>query len=209
MVLGSVAKQRDAALLLLLPVVGHHSSSVGVYPFAARLIVFLLPSFLLATAAGAGHLLNHWPPRFRWLSPLALAILGGSPVYAAVTALPPSFVQHMRPVLEHISERRSSGDGIYVYYGAALPFAITHHVLTGNGCVVFGPVRACRTAPLLEDLDAAGRGRRLWVVATHVPRAGEANCCWVSRPHRPTSGRHRSAGVERSAMRPPTGTCTT
>lgn len=167
--------RRDAALFLLLPVIVVLClSAASLYPFTARLIAFLVPFLLLATAAGAYHLLTHLPGRVQFLSPVALAILGGAPVYAIATALPPSRSQHLRPVIEHVSQRREATDKIYVYYGAALAFR--HYAprlgISEEG-VMFGRCALGEPRDYLRELDAARGEKRLWIVATHVQRSGE------------------------------------
>ena len=68
-------KQRDAALFLLLPVVvAVGLSAASLYPFTARLLAFLIPFLLLATAAGASHFLTNLPRRPHFLGPAALAV---------------------------------------------------------------------------------------------------------------------------------------
>ena len=168
-------KQRDAALFLFLPillVVG--LSAVEIYPFTARLIVFLIPGMLIAVAAGASHVLTNWPERLQVTTPVALAVLGGAPVYAAATALPPSFIQHMKPVLEHVSRDRQPGDKTYVFYGAAHSFRYyaPRFGLSGAG-VLLG--RCARDEPreYLRQLDEARGEKRLWLIFTHVNRPGE------------------------------------
>jgi hypothetical protein len=168
-------KQRDAALFLLVPVVvAIVLSAVSLYPFTARLIAFLVPSLLIATAAGAQDLLTRWPERLQFLTPVALAILGGAPIYAIATALPPSRVQHITPVFQHITERREATDKIYVFYGAVpafryyaprfgIPFAQAQ----------FGRCWLGEPRQYLRELDRLRGARRAWILATHTQRPGE------------------------------------
>lgn len=168
-------KQRDAALFLLLPVlVLALLSAASLYPFTARVIAFLIPYLLLATAAGASYLLAHWPLRLQFLTPVALAILGGAPLYAIATALPPSWVQHTRPVLEEISRRREPGDRIYVYYGAGPAFGYyARRVGIPPEGVIFGRCRFVDPRDYLRELDQLRGATHAWVVATHTLRGGE------------------------------------
>jgi hypothetical protein len=168
-------KQHDAALFLLLPVaVCITLSAASLYPFTARTIAFLIPSVLLATAAGASHILSIWPDRWQFLTPVMLAVLGGAPIYATATTLPPSRVQHIRPVLQHVNERRLPGDKIFVYYGAgpAFGFYAPRLGIPAQG-VVFGRCGLADPRRYLRELDAMRGSSRVWIVVTHVQRSGE------------------------------------
>ena len=168
-------RQRDAALILLLPVVVVVAvSAASIYPFTARLVAFLIPSLLIVTAAGASHLLTHWPERLRFLSPAALAILGGAPIYAAASALPPSWVQHIRPVIEHVSQRRTATDKIYVFYGAGPAVGYyAHRFGLRREDLVLGRCNLGAPRDYLRELETFRGSTRVWIVATHVQRDEE------------------------------------
>ena len=86
-------RRRKAALILAGSVLAAvAASALHVYPFTGRALSFLLPVFLLATAAGGDHLLRNWPARLQFASPALLALMVGSPVYATLVALPPERV---------------------------------------------------------------------------------------------------------------------
>ena len=168
-------KRRDVALFLLLPVlicVG--LSAASLYPFTARVIAFLIPSLLLATAAGTSQLLTSWPDRLQFLIPVVMAVLGGAPIYAAATALPPSWLQHLRPVLQHVNERRVPGDKIFVFYGAGPAFGYYAPRLGIPAAgVLSGRCRLADPRGYLRELDRLRGSSRVWLVATHVQRMGE------------------------------------
>ena len=162
-------KSRDVALFVALPVlVVAALSAAKVYPFTARLFTFLLPGLLLATAAGAELLLAHWPSRAQFLTPAFLAVLGGSPVYAIATALPPFRLQHLRPVIEHVIARREPGDAVYVFYGAGQAFhyyAQRYGLTTGNTMV--GSCSIGKPQRYLHELDQLRGKPRVWILLTH------------------------------------------
>lgn len=168
-------KRRDVVLFFALPVaVVIVLSAAGLYPFTARQIAFLVPYLLLATAAGAERVLATWPERLQIASPVALALLGGAPVFAAATTIPPFWLQHLRPVVEYVEARRQPGDEVYVFYGAGQAFHYyaqrlavrTEHVTIGQ-CGLADP----RT--YLRDLDQFRGKKRIWIVMTHTQRLGE------------------------------------
>jgi hypothetical protein len=166
--------RRDVALFLVLPlIVVVTLSAAELYPFTARLFAFLLPGLLLATAAGASRLVSVCPPRLSFLIPAGLAVLGGAPLYAAATALPPFWLQHLRPVIEHVIARREPGDGIYVYFGAAQAYhyyAPRFGLPTGDamigGCAVGTP------REYLRQLDHFRGRNRAWIMLSHAHHNG-------------------------------------
>ena len=150
-------------------------SAAEIYPFTARLFAFLLPGLLIATAAGAERLLSIWPARLRALSPVALALLGGAPVYAAATSLPPYRPQHTRPLIEHLAERYTPGDAVYIYYGAGQAF----RYYQGRGLislpsqeVLMGRCETESPRAYLQQLDPL-RGRSgVWVLVSTTAATG-------------------------------------
>ena len=168
-------KQRDAALFLLLPVlVAIGLSALSLYPFTARLLAFLIPFLLLAVAAGAGALLTHLQSRFQLLGTAVLALLVGSPIYAIATALPPSWVQHLRPVVAHMQQRLETDDRIYVYSGAGLAFGYyAPRFGIQRDRVILGRCSLADPRGYLRELDGLRGQKRVWIVATHEQRPGE------------------------------------
>jgi hypothetical protein len=167
--------RRDAALFLTLPVLAVlGASAAGIYPFTARLLAFLIPFFLLAVAAGARQLVASLPQRLQFLTPVALAILGGSPLYAIATALPPSRIQHLRPALVHLAQHRQNGDAIYVYSGAALSFRYyASRLELPYDDVSYGTCAIGNPRDYLEQLDRLRSKPRAWIVMTHEQQRGE------------------------------------
>ena len=158
--------RRDVALFLTLPIVMTViASAVKMYPFTARLLAFLLPGLLLATAAGAEYLFARIPRRLSVLAPAGLAILGGAPIYAAATNLPPFWLQHVRPVIEQVYAERQPGDGLYVYYGGGQAFH--YYAKRLDLSIEDVAMGKCHRDPrqYLRELDRF-RGRRLWVIVT-------------------------------------------
>jgi hypothetical protein len=165
--------RRDVALFLALPIVLVAAlSAARLYPFTARLFLFLQPSLLLATAAGAGAIASS--PRVPNLAGLALlAVLVGSPLFAAATSLPPFWLQHTRPLVEHLQARLEPRDVVYVYYaaGQALYYYAPRYRLPLEQ-VRMGQCSAGSPRGYLRQLDEL-RGRdRVWVLISHATRNG-------------------------------------
>jgi hypothetical protein len=163
-------RRRDTALILLGPVLVTLLAAAGhMYPFTGRVVSFLLPVLLLATAAGAAHALRHWPERLQFASPVLLALAVGSPLYAILSALPPERAEHLRPVMEMVAQRRHPGDDIYVYYGAGQAFLYYAPRFGWTRTdFVLGRCSVTDLRVYLRELDRF-RGRpRVWIVATHA-----------------------------------------
>lgn len=159
--------RRDAALLLLTPaIVALIASAFLVYPFAGRLMMYLLPGFLLALAAGARFLIVSLP---EWLSVTALALLGGVPLYAAATALPPERIEHIRPVLADLAARRDGGEKLYLHHSAGQAF-LYYAPRFGfrQSDYVVGSCSAGDPRGYLRQVDRFRGSPRVWIVGTHL-----------------------------------------
>ena len=162
-------RNRDVALFVALPVlIVAALSAAKVYPFTARLFTFLLPGLLLTTAAGADLLLAHWPNRAQFLTPVFLAVLGGSPVYAIATTLPPFMLQHLRPVMDHLNAHREPGDAVYVFFGAgqAFHYYAQRYRLTMDNTVM-GSCSIETPRRYLHEIDQLRGRSRVWILLTH------------------------------------------
>ncbi len=165
-------RRRDAALLLLGPVAAMLAASAArQYPFQGRLLLVLVPAFLLAASEGAGVLAARLPLP----APASVALLAIPPLLALVDNLPVVRLEETRPMLAYVAEHRRPEDAIYVYYGAEPAFRYygPRYGLDRADAVVGGCHRSDPRA-YLREIDAF-RGRpRVWVIFAHdVPRLGE------------------------------------
>ena len=167
--------RREAALFIALPVVTVLVlSALTLYPFTARLLAFLTPYFLLATAAGAGWVATGLAGNARLAAMAALAIVAGAPVFALAEALPPLRPQHLRPVLERIRQSQQPADRLYVFYGAIPAFEYYRPRLgLTAGQIVHGECSVSDPRQYLFQLDRLRGSQRAWIVATHTQREGE------------------------------------
>ncbi len=97
------------------------AAMMGKYPFADRLILWIVPALILLMAAGAEWLAG------RVSRPVALAlglaILLPNIGRAARFALFPPGREEVTPLLAHIAANRQSGDTLYAYHAANAAFA--------------------------------------------------------------------------------------
>jgi len=106
---------------------------------------------------------------------LVQSLVLGTPGHAAIaTALPPSWVQHTRPVFAHVGQRLQPGDRVYVYPGAELAFAYygPRSGITTDRAVV-GRCSLGNPREYFHDLDRLRGQGRVWFVATHEQWVGE------------------------------------
>ena len=174
MVVGYLAfwrRHRETALALLLPLLATlTAAALHLYPFAGRAVGFLLPGFLLTTAAGVHYTSTHLPPRLQFGVPVLLALSVGAPLYAALAASSPERMQHLRPVLESVAARRLHGDVFYVYYEANRAFMYyAPRFNTDLDRVVFGRCSILDPRGYLRDVDQVRGQARVWVVMYGVP----------------------------------------
>lgn len=140
------------------------ASALHLYPFHARLCLFLLPLLLLALVAGAEQLgdLLRWRPA-RYVPWLLLPIA----VWALVRQPPPWRPEHLRPVLEQVAERHRPGDGVWVYYGAGQAYAFYSKSNPLRGEVQVATCDRADPRDLLRQLDVERGRARVWILFAH------------------------------------------
>ncbi len=185
-------QRRDVALFVAAPIVLTLLAAMAhQYPFRQRLMVFLIPSALLAASAGAAWIAE----RARRPAPaVAIVCLALVPAVIAIArAQLPVRVDDYRPLYRHLQANRRPGDAVYISFMAT------------SSAIFYGPqfglqrndyrLGACDRNDMrlfLRDLDAF-RGRpRVWILTRGTP---------AMRVTREASGRYLQAiGVRRDAM---------
>ena len=160
--------RRYVAMLILGPIVLALAAAMAhQYPFRGRLIFYLIPSLLLAIAAGAEWMRREGSrlhPAFGGGLMIALLV---PPVAALVEAPPPYEIEHHRTVLGYLHTHRRPGDVVYVF------------PLSRIGALFYGPrfglkagdwiTGACdrnETRTYIRDVDRYRGTSRLWVVSS-------------------------------------------
>jgi hypothetical protein len=173
-ILGVIAlwqRSHPAALLLVGPFVVAMAAAVAhQYPFRGRLIVWLVPSALIAAAAGAEWIRS----RIRAQHAVLGAVLGTAlmiafvvpPVMAMWEMPPPYDIEHWRALLSYLQSHRQAGDEVYVlpiqrigmsFYGPS--YGLQPRDWTTGVC------EQNDTRAYIEDVDRYRGVRRLWVVS--------------------------------------------
>lgn len=148
--------------LTLLAAVAHQ------YPFFDRLILFLLPTFLIGSAEGmvwvSDRLARFYPP----VRIPALLVLFLPTLYPVVGSLPPYKTEDIRPALAYLRDHLQSGDRIYVYHAAGPAFGY-YSASYGIDPSTY-QVGGCHNGDArryYEELDQLRGARRLWFVISH------------------------------------------
>ncbi len=160
------------------------SNLVG-YPFASRLILFLVPSMLLLVAAGLDEL-RRIPGRPVWFAVAAGVLLFQPAVAAFSQARYPRGREEVRPVLRDLVTRVRPGDAVYVYeyghpqvewyaaHGFALPegVEVLRAAATPDALAPAGSPKRFSSPVSLRDTLAGGAAKpsraRVWALFTHV-----------------------------------------
>jgi len=164
-------ERREVAGILLGPVlIALIAGITHQYPFDGRLLVYLLPTILLALAAGTQSIarqatrLHLVAGAFVWIALLLLSLS------AVVRTRPPYVVEHTQTILSYLQQHRQAGDAIHVF------------PLQRIGMLFYGPryqlslaewtTASCDpddTRTYLRDLERYRGIRRLWVYSA-APR---------------------------------------
>jgi hypothetical protein len=141
----AVRARRTALLVGVGPVVAAYvAAGLGWYPFADRLVLFLVPIAVLLIA------------QVRWAVLLA--------VPQVVVSLFPVRHEDLRTVARAVAAQHEKGDAVYVYYGAVPAFSYY-----SAGTSVSADAGGCHRGAgerYFSELDRY-RGRRLWLVVGH------------------------------------------
>jgi hypothetical protein len=172
----TMARRAPRSLLLLgVPVLlALLAGAARKYPFADRLVLFLIPNLLCFVAEGVGRacwLASRWHARLSQLLPVVVYLLAAFPM---LQTAPPYQMENMRPLLSHLRAARRPGDPLYVYYGG-LP-AYQYYVKHGEAPPDYltGACHRYDSRSYLRDLDRLRGTRRLWVMIVHTsPRFRE------------------------------------
>jgi len=156
------------------------ASGMRLYPFGGRLLLFAVPSLLIAIGVGlegvrsvlrrTGALATGV-----WLA-LVVILLWGPVVSAADKLMKPPMGEHTRPVFAYVQSHRQPGDSIYVYYGAEHAFRY-YAPMYGFDLSDYIHGMYSRPEPLkyLEDMEALRGKGRVWLLFAHVHTGSEGS----------------------------------
>ena len=164
-------RNRFGALLLLGPLaVTVAAAAARQYPFRTRLVVFLLPSLLIAAGEAAEAIRRRASRLHPAVGGLLLAGLLVAPVWSAVGTPPPYRIEDYKTVLAYLQAHRQPGDLVYVFpntYGAIEHYGTQYGLQPADY-----QVGGCWPDDLRAFLREADRYRgspRVWFFASSVP----------------------------------------
>jgi hypothetical protein len=143
------------------------------YPFAGRLILFLVPLYIIIIAAGLDFIWEWIPQVGFFLAVCFAAVLVFCATRSALSSIrhPPGR-EEIRPVLDFIMANEKKGDLLYVYYGARPAFdfytQFTERYRLGDTAIVYGRGRTPDAAQYEEDLRRLRGHPRVWVIMSHT-----------------------------------------
>jgi hypothetical protein len=142
------------------------ASSLGKYPIALRLWLFLTPVMVLLVAAGVDEVWQRTRLHFRPLAPILVCLLLALPaVGAARDAVRPPGHEEIRPLLQHVRSRYQEGDTLYLSFPAQFP--AKYYATQGLG--FRGEVVISHRRPEFDREVERLRGRaRVWVLVSHA-----------------------------------------
>jgi hypothetical protein len=143
------------------------------YPFSGRLILFLVPTIFFLIAEGIerirGTLANYSRLVASFtVAALALLLLAQPAVRALGGLKNPDMREHIRPIVEYVSQNKRSTDILYLYYGAK-PAFLYYAPFYGFKDSDFRVGVYARSEPekYLRDIDTLRGNARVWFVFSH------------------------------------------
>ena len=177
--IGVVAMARErwpvAAALALPALLALLASGLQKYPFAGRLLLFLVPLMLLAVARGAWSVYSALRPSQPFAAIVLIGLLFLAPAVETYQSFrrPPRYEQIL-PVLAAVRAEWQPGDKVYVYYGAvpAFTFYTREHAFP-PGVILGTEHREARTEYRDELVKLAGQ-QRVWIIFSHPHQSEES-----------------------------------
>jgi hypothetical protein len=158
------------AVAVVLPaVLALLASGLHKYPFAGRLLLFLVPLLLLAVARGAWMTAS----ALRGVQPVAafafLGVLIAAPCLESYQQLRrPLRQEQIEPVLAELRAQWRPGDRMYVYYGArpAFTFYTRDNPLPTEAIIYGTPARGQRLI-YRDEIQTLAGSPRVWLLFSH------------------------------------------
>lgn len=170
--LAALWRQRSAGSWLTLPaiLVTLGISILNLYPFRGRLVLYLMPMFVILIGAGAGLLWTRTRTTWPVIGLVAVGLLFFYPVSLASYHLArPRIKQELRQVLVAARQHLRAGDTVYVHSPACAAFQYYARELQLLPEVeVVGCTRRRVLSEYEADLDQLRGQKRVWVVFTHT-----------------------------------------
>jgi hypothetical protein len=173
--------QEYAIAFALIFVVTLIASALRLYPFAERMVLFLIPIGLLLLGKTVEALSQNLQKQ-RVVSVLAALILSGYLVYGPLTIsagyfIKPKYFEHVRPFMQFLHDTWRPGDAMYISNGAVAQFEYYAPIYGLKDASYISNSREVYKNPneILEQLDTLKGESRVWVLLSHVYEKGDFN----------------------------------
>jgi hypothetical protein len=171
------ARERwPVAVALVLPAaLAMAASGVNKYPFAGRLLLFLVPLTILGVARGAWEVFSALRPARPLAAGLLLGLLLAAPALETYGQFRrPLRHEELNPLLADLRTRVQPGDKMYVYWGGVPAFLYYTRDDPFPAAVTLGEEHKKGRTVYRDELRAFAGERRVWVVFSHRHQAEES-----------------------------------
>jgi hypothetical protein len=193
-------RDRAAALFCVAPLTMTLLAAIAQqYPFRSRLIVFLVPGALLATAAGAGWLAETVGRLRREAAWMVLLLALVPAIISLVRVGLPARVDDYPPLYRYLQSHRQPGDAVLVSFlatSSAIYYGPRYGLARGDFAIGACDQTTART--FVRAVDRFRGQRRLWVLTKNVPPLHVPN--EAVRKYLSTIGVRRDLVATRSAV---------
>ena len=171
---------RFGFFLLAIILLALFASTLTLYPFAGRMILFLVPVLILFLAEGTEAIASLFA-RSAVIAWIVRAFLVVYLLYTPISVTAENFVmpkyqEHIRPTMEYLRDYRRDGDLVYVYYWAehALRYYAPKYGMDMSAFVV-GTDYHDNPMAYDAELESLRGHERVWVLFSHVYENGDFN----------------------------------
>jgi hypothetical protein len=157
------------------------ASALELYPFAERMILFLIPIGFLLLGKTVEALYQSLQKQ-RVLSILGTLILSGYLIYGPLATsteyfIKPKYFEHIRPYMQFLHDTWRSGGAMYVSNGAVSAFEYYAPIYGLKDVKYITNGREAYEDPsdILGQLDTLKGKPRVWILMSHVYEKGDFN----------------------------------
>lgn len=164
-------RDRKAFLLLTFPIMFTLlASGLHKYPFANRLILFMLPILFLFLGEGAAWIREKSKDKALLVGIILIGVLCAYPIYLAGNNLiHPRTHEEAHSVLRYLKDHKQEGDVIYVYYASHDVFRYYSRRLGfEHENYISGIMSRENWNKYIEDLQQLRGNRRVWLFFSHA-----------------------------------------
>lgn len=162
-------KDKEKFLILILPAFfALLASGFRLYPFKGRLLLFIVPSFLLFIGEGSEYIREKTTKNDSFIIGIAiLCLLFLSSISFTFSTQFPK--EEIKPVINYIIEHKESADKLYLYYGSipAYRYYLKRFLINKND-YIDGRSGRENWKNYIDDINKLRSNKRVWILFSHV-----------------------------------------